>query len=127
MCLKVISERIAGDEVPTRTKAWKVVCTNREPAVYCGTGVVYTDGSEHFAPLARVLGERWVRDRGYFSDPGPRYEFGLHVFTSIKAARDERGFADKIIEVEVSPEDWVADGRHGHALYTRLKVIGEVK
>jgi hypothetical protein len=130
MCLNATKQRVAGDPAPTATRAWKVVFRNRE-ARHRTYELLYTDDSVHTAELDKILANRGVPGCPRpcnTCDNSSEYHYGLHVYTTQTAARSRRDYGSCIvIEVEVAPEDWVASNdAEGEAVYTKLRVIGEV-
>lgn len=116
MCLEVNS---VVKTAPDRRKAWKVVDGRRRPIHQSLPG----NGSYN-------VGEIYEVDRAYIDSMAYRYEgipilyyFGFHVFTSLLQAEANLNSFEQIIEVEVDPADWVADGLRNDAVYSKLKVI----
>ncbi len=125
MCLYATRERDKGHAPLKATKAWKCVSSTRKPWYRSCSGVVYADGSSH-----RVSAKE-IRDYRNESFGLGEYSKGLHVYRSLKEARmfaSERAatFVPVVIEVRVSPRDWVASNAR-ESVYRRLKVVGEVK
>jgi hypothetical protein len=143
MCLRANLEAFNGHTAPPRTLAWKFTETRRRPFFQTNGAYVprggyeptkdmhYADGTVHAVLREDVLAQRQP------DDVFTVYEFGLHVYTDLDMARavrltwvdayDEPDGVD-LIAVEVDPTDWVAEDTLKHeAVYTRLKVIGEVK
>lgn len=116
MCLYANREARNGDAPPPRTTAYKVVLSTRFPIF--NKGASYTDGATIEVPRSRIL-----RDLEH-----NRYYFGLHVFTSLTRAGSFAAPGELILQVTVSPDDWVAENTREHeAVYSRLFVVGEVK
>lgn len=121
MCLLANKEKRLHHDASPYTRAWKVVNLDRTP--YYRSGVDYQDGAEIFVNTDFIKESRC----------GNIYNFGLHVYTDAYRAQRTHIMAlsrrwATLIEVEVDPADWIAeDTDQCEAVYSKLKVIGEVR
>lgn len=138
MCLTPTAELIAGDPAPTRTKVWKLVTSTRQPWFRdWHSPLTYRDGETYTETLDDIAGGR----KRCWGDDKLAYFQGLHVLTedprdeeqeSLNWVRDSLEECDGypttkgiLLELEVSPENWVADDACScEAVYSKFKVIG---
>jgi hypothetical protein len=115
MCLRITNSTI----VPDRRRAWKVVKTL---------------GDKMFSP---IMGchvyqyDEWsVSDRigKQIADDEHAYgvNHGIHVYTDWFSAYNSLAMSypdHEVIELEVDPKDWVADGNADQAVYMKVKPV----
>jgi hypothetical protein len=119
MCLEVKFSQ----DVPKRTFAYKVV------AVVDGKKYPpYREGSYTYKYGQWFKSDRKNNELSLAESASGNIYNGIHVYKNKRAA--ERSVAFKcyldrlIIKVAVRPNDWVADGYHGDAVYMKVKPIG---
>ena len=129
MCLQVnvrggiVRERGVA-KAPTRKVAYKLVTSRRRAFFRGGYMPRYTFRSTHFEFEGVILRGRKETLYGQVN-----YNAGIHVYTTLRAAKKRRaqfGYG-LILRVEVNAAHWVASGDRNDALYSKIKVLGRVK